>query len=69
MWFVLTSEMQPCLCPHSFDLSYLKTSLMVHIKGKEQKEGFHLHDMLISFEHLSVFYEINPAQFFWYHDI
>ena len=29
---------------------------MVHIKGEEQKEGFHLHDMLISFEHLSVFY-------------
>ena len=29
---------------------------MVHIKGEEQKEGFHLHDMLISFEYLSVFY-------------
>ena len=56
MWFVLTSEMQPCLCPHSFDLSYLKTSLKVHIKGEEQKEGFHLHDMLTSFEYLSVFY-------------
>ena len=56
MRFVLTFEMQLCCCPHSFDLSYFKTSLLVDIKGKEQKEGFYLHDMLISFQHLSVFY-------------
>ena len=37
MRFVLTSEMQLCCCPHSFDLPYLKTSLLVDIKGKEEK--------------------------------